>query len=243
MKKLATCIGAATALLVLLTTQTASAALIVEVDTDGTDDGVLTYSPNFSFGGDTTTASQSIPSLAYGMTGGDSIFGGNGLNFPDTYIFTYDPSVDADNLTIPIYTALGDGNYASGKPGGAPGIYSVYATWPFTTTVSGGDTRFSGSTAGDSFVTVFDQNRGGAGTGHFWYKVGEIDWNSGDITITMQPTGGNSFVSMRAAGMLFEYEQVPEPSAMALLGVGSVFVWVCRRQMVQVKQADRLIAV
>ena len=199
----------------------AHAAFIIEVDTDGLDDGILTYHPNFSFGGDTSAASQSNPSTAYGMTGGDSIFGGDGLLLPDTYVFTYDPSVDADNLAIPIYTALGDGNYASGLAGGQPGLYFVYATWPWTATVSGGDTRFVGATAGDGFSTDFDVNRGGDGTGHFWYKVGEINWTSGPITVTQQPTAGNTFVSMRSAGLLFELETaVPEPSVIALLGLG-----------------------
>lgn len=230
MKELAPRIGSAIALITLLTVHTTLAAYIIEVDTDGLDDGVLTYNPNFSFGGDTTAASQSNPSTAYGMTGGDSIFGGNGSTLPDTYIFTYDPSVDADNLAIPIYTALGDGNYASGLTGGTPGTYAVYATWPLTDNVSGGDTRFTGTTSGDSFVTDFDQNGGGAGTGHFWYKVGEITWNSGPITVTMQPTGGNTYTSMRASGIMFE--AIPEPSVIALLGISSLLIWVRRRLMI-----------
>jgi len=235
MKELVPRISSAIALIALFTVHTASAAYIIEVDTDGADDGVLTYNSNFSFGGDTTTASQSAASSAYGMTGGDSIFGGNGVSLPDTYVFTYDPLVDADNLAIPAGTQLGEAgysSYATGQAGGVPGIYSVYATWPITIGVTGGDTRFAGSTTGDSFVTDFDQNGDGiTGTGHYWYKVGEITWNSGAITVTMQPTVDNSYVSMRAAGMLFEYEQIPEPSVLAMLGFGSFLMWVRRRLM------------
>lgn len=234
MKKLA-CMGSATMIMIaLLVAHTTHAAYIIEVDTDGLDDGILTYNPDFSFGGDTTVAYQSIPSLAYGMTGGDSIFGGNGVNLPDTYVFTYNPSTDADNLAIPIWTELGEAGYSStatGLAGGVPGIYSVYATWPHTTSVSGGATRFSGSTSGDTFVTDFDQNGGGIGIGHYWYKVGEINWTSGDITVTMQPTGINTYTSMRAAGMLFEYEQIPEPSVLTMLGFGSFMVLFVRRRL------------
>lgn len=224
--------GAAAASAVCLMAAGAHAAFIIEVDTDGLDDGVLTYNPNFSFGGDTTTASQSAASTAPFMSGGDSIYGGDGSALPDTYVFSYDPSMEADNLAIPQYTALGDGNYASGIEGGAAGIYFVYATWPISSNVSGGDTRFTGATGGDGFVTDFDQNAGGVGTGHFWYKVGEITWAPGSdpITVTQEPTGGNTFVSMRSAGMLFEYEAIPEPSVLALLGLGALFVAVRRRQ-------------
>jgi hypothetical protein len=232
MKELASRIGSAIILVTLLATHTALAAYIIEVDTDGADDGVLTYNSHFSFGGGTTAASQSGASTAFGMTGGDSIFGGNGA--PDTYVFTYNPSVDADNLAIPVDTQLGEAgysSYASGLTGGSPGIYSVYATWPWTSTVSGGLTQFSGSTSGDTFVTDFDQNGGGIGTGHYWYKVGEINWTSGAITVTMTPEDSSGYVSMRAAGMLFEYEQIPEPSVLAMLGFASFLMLVVRRRL------------
>ena len=95
---------------------TANASFIIEIDTDGLDDGVLTYNTNFSFGGDTTTASQSAATSALGMTGGDSIFGGDGVNLPDTYVYTYDLDVDGDNLALTAGAALnGSGNTASGE--------------------------------------------------------------------------------------------------------------------------------
>lgn len=238
MKKLAPRIGSAIALITLLAIHTTLAAYIIEVDTDGADDGILTYNPNFSFGGDTTSASQGGASTALYMNGGDSILGGNGTALLDTYVFTYNPSVDADNLAIPAYTELGEAGYSStatGLEGGLPGIYFVYATWPVTYNVSGGDTRFTTTTAGDSSVVDFDQNGGysaAPGIGNHWYKVGEIDWTSGAITVTMQPTVSNSYVSMRAAGMLFEYERIPEPSVLAMLGLGSILMWVRRRLMI-----------
>ena len=84
--------------MIALITTGAQAAFLLEIDTDGSDDGVLTYNPNFSFGGDTTAATQSNASTAYGMNGGDSIFGCNGSAYLDTYVYTYTPNMDSDNL-------------------------------------------------------------------------------------------------------------------------------------------------
>lgn len=175
------------------------AAYLIEVDTDGLDNGVLTYSPHFAFGGDTTSASQSAASSAVGLSGGDSIYGGNGSSFPDTYVFTYAPDAHADNLYLDAGAALGNGNFASGAIGGAPGRYAVYAAWPYTTNVNGGLTYYQIETAGDSSLTPIDQN----GSGNAWVKVGEIDYTSGPITVTQTATS-NTSVSMRAAGILFE---------------------------------------
>jgi len=206
----------------LLGMHAAHAGYLLEIDTDGLDDGVLTYNPNFSVGADTTTASQSALSPAFGMTGGDSIYGGNGNAFPDTYLYTYDPGVDGDNLLIPGGTDLGGGILASGKTAGAPDTYAVFATWPFTENVSGGLTTFTATTAGDSFVVALDQN----GSGSDWIKLGEITWSSGPITLTQESTS-NSFVSMRAAGVLFE--PIPEPSAFALGTLGLLTLAARRR--------------
>ena len=47
-------------------------------------DGPQSLHPNFSFGGDTTAASDSIASAAVGLVPHQSLFGGNGVNLPDT---------------------------------------------------------------------------------------------------------------------------------------------------------------
>lgn len=206
-----------TLLAMTLLVSAAQAAYLLEIDTDGMDDGVLTYHPGFSYGGDTTTASQSSPSSAFGMNGGDSIFGGDGTAEPDTYVYAYNPSAQADNLAVAPGTDLGEGNTASGRVGGGPGSYDVYATWPFTSNVSGGLTTFDAATAGDSFQEVLNQNDVDLiapvpdGRGHVWVYLGSINYTSGDIVVS-QSSGSNSFVSMRAAGMLFE-RTVPEPSS------------------------------
>ena len=172
---------------------------LIETDTDGLDDGILTYNADFSFGGDTSMAYQSAASTAIGLSGGDSIYGGNGRALPDTYIYTYAPDTQADNLFLSAGTPLGDGNYASGATGGGPGRYAVYATWPTTSNVDGGATHYQIDTSGDSISTSLDQN----GRGSVWVKLGEIEYSSGPITVTQTPTS-NTPVSMRAAAILFE---------------------------------------
>lgn len=218
-------------------TTTSSAAYILEIDTDGLDDGVLTFHPNFSFGGDTTTASQSAASPAVGMSGGDSIFGGDGTQLPDTYVYRYKPATDGDNRALAAGTPLNnDGNFASGTPAGGGGLYTIYATWPFTSNVSGGPTQYALS---DGMNTVFsiqlDQNNAGdpldpPGAGGEWIPLGTavLDANK-TYTLTQTATGGNTFVSMRSAGIMFEPGHVvPEPSALCLvlLGLGNVGLYV-----------------
>lgn len=199
----------------------ARGAYLLEIDTDGTDDGVLTYNPRFSYGGDTTTASQSTPSTAWGTNGADSIFGGDGSAQPDTYVYTYRPTLDADNLIIPAGTNLG-GGLATGAVGGLTGTYRVYATWPYSENVSGGLTRYTVSTAGDSFFVDIDQNF----KGNVWILLGEIDFSNpaSQITVTQEATEANSFVSMRSYALLFEATAVPEPATLSLLGLGLLLV-------------------
>ncbi|QDV77399.1 hypothetical protein [Botrimarina mediterranea] len=190
----------------------ANAAFLIEIDTDGADDGPFTPSPNFSFGGDTTTASSSIASPTVGLTGGDSIFGGDGVNDPDTYLYRYAPGVDADNLALATGTALNDdGDFAFGLTGGVSGAYRVYATWPETTNVSGGDTTFTLSeVGGDLFSVSLDQNN----TGGEWILLGEANLSAGVVYTLAQTAGSNTFVSMRASAAMFE--RVPEPTSVAL---------------------------
>ncbi|MEM9353077.1 MAG: hypothetical protein AAGA92_08690 [Planctomycetota bacterium] len=217
----------------------ANAAFLLEIDTDGLSNGSVTFNPLFSFGGDTTAATASIPSTAFGMNGGNSIFGGNGSADLDTYTATYSPDSMADNLAVAAGTDLGDGNTASGLVGGGPGLYAVYATWPFTSNVSGGPVTYNVTTSGDSSSVQIDQNGfpiiipapgpqpGSPGLGHVWVKVGEVSYTSGSIDLE-QVAFSNSFSSMRAAGYLFE-RVVPEPTA-ALLGLSGVALTLVRRR-------------
>lgn len=202
-----------------LAAASAHGAYIFEIDTDGLDDGIVTFNPDFSFGGDTTTASQSAPSMAFGASGADSIFGGDGSQFGDTYLYTYAPDAQPDNLAIPAGTDLGEGNVATGLTGGGAGLYRVYATWPGTTNVSGGLVNYTVTTGIDAFSIDIDQNGGGAGRGDAWVLLGEIDYDAGAIRVT-QTASTNTFISMRAYGLLFE--RVPAPGTAVLMGLGAI---------------------
>ena len=154
----------------LLMGTAAHGAFIFIIDIDGADDGPITYNSNFSFGGDTTTASTSVASSAFGMSG-DSIFGGDGSALPDTYVYTYTPGIDGDNLVLTPGQDLGSGNFASGAVAGGLGLYNVYATWPFTTNVSGGNTQYQLVTAGVlPVITTLNQNN----QGNTWVLLGQI---------------------------------------------------------------------
>lgn len=198
----------------------ASAGYLIEIDTDGLDDGIITLNDDFfyDFDSSTTTASQSAPSRAFGMTGGDSIFGGNG--FPDTYSFFYSPDSQPDNIQIPAETTLSGSEEATGLTGGGPGTYRVFATWPFTENVGGGLTEYTVNAGDETFTVEIDQN----GKGHEWIALGDILYTDGEIEV-FQAAGEESFVSMRAAGILFELqpEVVPcEPNGGDFDGNGQV---------------------
>jgi hypothetical protein len=220
---------AAVVLGTLLLSAPASAAHLIEIDIDGLDDGPVTFNSHFSFGGDTTTASSSVAGTAFGLTGGDSIFGGDGVFSLDTYLYNYNPSLDADNLALAAGQTLGGGNLATGFAGGGAGLYNIYAAWPETDNVNGGDTSYSAATLGDAFATSVNQN-GAAGA---WVLLGTINYSSGGITVT-QTAGSNTFVSMRAAGVLFERadapRNVPEPSTLLLFAAGIAGIWLRRRK-------------
>src|SRR5262245_27180799 len=94
----------------------ANAAWVLKVDTDNSTAGnVVSYHPNFGFGGYTTSANASVASTAVGMTGGNSIFGGNGVSQPDTYTYKYTPAVDGNNLFLfPGQALNNNGDVATG---------------------------------------------------------------------------------------------------------------------------------
>jgi hypothetical protein len=246
MKELAPRIGSLIAVLVLLAAHTASAALIAAVDLDPVG-GSQSLHPNFSFGGDTTAASDSSPSAAVGLGLHQSIFGGNGLAFSDTYIMSYTPGTDADNYSPAAGSLLGSSTgfgteLASGVAGGGSGLYNVYITVPSATNVDGAGSKITLTGDGAPVIlAALDLNDGGTGAdldpglafvggaNNSWLKVGTVSLTAGSTyTLTME-ANANSFVSQRLAGVM--WEAIPEPSVLAMLGFGSALIIGVRRRL------------
>jgi hypothetical protein len=221
----------------------AQAAFVVEAHSSGKANAT-----NFAFGGDTTSASASVPSAAVGLSATNSIFGGNGVNSPDTYVFSYTPGANADNTAFVAGAALGSttgfpgqGNVSSGLAGGAGGIYNVYFTSPSTTGVSGGPSTFTLTQNGAPVVVSAGLNDGqtgpdtdpGAafvgGANNAWYLLGAVNLAAGNTYTVTQTPMSNTFVSQRAHAVMWEL-QVPEPGTATLLGIAGIGVGVVRRR-------------
>lgn len=213
---------------VLALTLPGHGAFVIEIDIDGADDGPITYSPNFSFGGDTTTAPTSSASTAVGLIGADSIFGGDGVDFLDTYQYTYMPvtiGMDADNTPLAAGTLLNSlDDVASGLTAGLSGLYAVYAAWPQTDNVSGGNTLFEMAHDGGMLSASIDQNA----LSNQWIPLGTVSLTEGNSYTLVQTAGSNTFVSMRASGVMFD--RIPEPGSTALLGAALGLLALRRRR-------------
>lgn len=216
----------------------AHAAFLIEIDTDGLDDGVLTFNSNFAFGGDTNAASQSSPSTAVGLSGSDSIFGGDGSNV-DTYTATYTPAVDGDNANLGGVALNDEGNVGSPVVAGSSGVYDVYATWPVTRNTSGGPINFRlNDGSSDLFSVSLDQNTvqgfvdpddGLTYAGGEWIYLGSAALDASTTYTLIQESTAATFVSMRASGYLFD-AAVPEPATATLAALAGLGLVALRRR-------------
>ncbi|XAM00597.1 PEP-CTERM sorting domain-containing protein [Phycisphaeraceae bacterium D3-23] len=194
---------------------------------------------NFGFGGDTTTASASATSAAVGLTG-VSLFGGDGNNSPDTYVFSYTPGTDADNFSPAAGSLLGSvtgfgTETASGLAGGASGTYNVYISSPSSTNVNpaGSLVTVNGDGGTTDVIPALDFNDGGTGpdldagpafvggANNSWLLIGTVDLTAGNTYTVTVEANVNSFVSQRTAGVMWE-RAIPEPGSLALLGLGGL---------------------
>lgn len=202
----------------LVMTTSSYAAFIVETTTGGK------ALANFTSTG--ATVSATTHGLAEGLTPGiGSVFGGDAVDAPDVYTYTYTPGTDADNTTFTAGQDLGNGNLATGETGGASGLYNVYATWPVSDNISALPTTYSIS--GDSLTAelVVNQNQAATGLGNGWVLVGQVDLSVGNSYVLTQSSGvPPAYVSMRSAGVMFEAAGavIPEPASIMLIGLAGI---------------------
>jgi hypothetical protein len=187
---------------------------------------------------------NSTASTAFGIDGANSWFGGNGVdpNDSDTYIFSYTPGTDADNLVIPALEPLGDvrvdasssfvseDQLGSGLVGGGSGAYNVYITWPESTNTNSLGSVITITNDGapivlDPISMNSDENGPGAKGNNAWLKIasGVSLTALSTYTVTVE-ANASTYVSQRVHGVLWEVA-IPEPASLTLLclaGLGLV---------------------
>jgi hypothetical protein len=206
---------------------TAHGAFIVQMDADGSSAGTTgTLNSHVTLGAGMTAAGigWSTPATAVGLQPGNSAFGGNAAA-QDSYIFSYKPGTDADNLTLAAGTALGNGNTASGLTGGSSGTYNVYTCWSNSANISdNGATPTSYVATSDTGpVTIGlnqDEDTNGSLVGGVWVLVGQVQVTAGNTYTVTQTAPNTSFVSMRAMAMM--WEAVPEPGSLSLVALAGL---------------------
>jgi len=214
----------------------AQAAFIVETHSSGKAYANFTYQ-------DGTTPSYSIQCYAPGLIATNTAFGGNGTI--DNYIFSYTPGVDADNTTFtagdalgthridPAATLVAEDQLASGLAGSGTGTYKVYISWPKTGNANAAGSLITITSDGaDIVLNPIPQNGdpsfpatytdiGAAGMDK-WLCIGTVDLTAGNTYTVSQLANVASYVSQRSAGVM--WEMVPEPTALVLLGLGSLLM-------------------
>ncbi len=199
-------------------------------------------SDHFSHNGP-TFPTGSTPSGAVLLTPNHpSIYGGSAVApIPDTYTYSYTPGTDADNVAVPQYQYFGNGLYTSNETGGQTGYYNVYITWPGATNVSSLCDITVANDGADVVWTGVDMNTGGTiaiadswdhdplatlyGANNAWLKIAdEVLLTAGQTYTVSQVAQSNTFVSMRSAGVMWEFVSVPEPVSLLIFAAGGLFL-------------------
>lgn len=188
-----------------------------------------------------SSPTPSTPSNAAGLTASNSVFGGSASTEPDTYVFSYTPGADVDNWDVPAYTYFGNGLYTTNQEGGQTGYYNVYITWPTSTNVSSLSDIIVTNDGADVVWTNIDQDDNGTiwladqwdhdplatlyGGNHAWLKIAdEVLLTAGQTYTVSQVAYSNTYVSLRSAGVMWEFVAVPEPMSLLLLGAGGLLL-------------------
>ena len=104
----------------------------------------------------------------------------------------------------------------------------MYAAWPFTTNVSGGPTTFV--LTDDLNTTLFNISLDQNNLGHEWVFLDNATLDSSRTYTLTQSSTNNTFVSMRAGGVMFDITSVPVPPAVALMGSGILALYLAGRK-------------
>lgn len=132
---------------------------------------------------------------------------------------------------------------ATGLVGGGTGIYNVYFTAPASTNVNAAGSLFD--ITGDagtvslnpvnlnSGSTGPDEVAGGAFTGganNLWLQIATVKLTAGTTYTVTVTSNADSFVSQRAHGVMWEFQEVPEPVSLGTAGLASLALLAVRRR-------------